>query len=350
MKILFDQCTPEALREALPEHHVQTADEARMGGLENGELIDEAVRRGYDLLVTADRRMQKQQEIEGKRLRVVVLTRPDWLKAKKQINEIRRAIATAEPGKFTRVLAPRTQPHTQVRFKERDDGLFDITETLGSRGQSRTLRSAVTMRAGLEWLADTKRIAKHEIPRWERNLLSDLKRDSSSRGIRRPGTSPIGRGIDDCDPMVWIIRQTDTVPGVQRRSHERTQGLHVEVPQVRSKLIWRPPPGVVEIAGGSNHAIQGGGDITITHAKYPSPPSDIALSPNVQNMYERFMEYRENMEPLSSMAYFCVTVLEHEAKCLSGETVDRPSKPRKLAATTYGISKKVLDKIRIALR
>lgn len=75
MKVLFDQCTPEALREALPEHDIQTADEARMGGLENGELIDEAVRRGYDLLVTADRRMRKQQEIEGKPLRVVVLTR-----------------------------------------------------------------------------------------------------------------------------------------------------------------------------------------------------------------------------------------------------------------------------------
>ena len=62
MKVLFDQCTPEALRKALPKHDVQTADEAGMGGLENGDflifrkdtyfqLIDEAVRRGYDLLV-----------------------------------------------------------------------------------------------------------------------------------------------------------------------------------------------------------------------------------------------------------------------------------------------------------
>ena len=177
MKVLFDQCTPEALREALPEHDIQTADEARMGCLENGELIDEAVRRGYDLLVTADRRMRKQQEIEGKPLRVVVLTRPDWLKAEKQIREIRQAIATAEPGQFTRVIAPKTQPQPQVRFDERDDGLFDITETLGSRGRSRTLRAAVTIRAGLEWLADAKRIAKHEVPQWERSLLSDLKRE-----------------------------------------------------------------------------------------------------------------------------------------------------------------------------
>ena len=46
MKALFDQCTPEPLREALREHDVQTADEAGMGELKNGKLIDEAVRRG----------------------------------------------------------------------------------------------------------------------------------------------------------------------------------------------------------------------------------------------------------------------------------------------------------------
>ena len=127
MKVLFDQCTPKALREALPEHDVQTAHQAGMADLENGKLIEEAVKRGYDLLVTADRRMQKQQEIDGKPLRVVVLTRPEWDKAKSQIKEIRQAIATAETGQFTRVIAPRTQPQAQLSFKERDDGLFHIT-------------------------------------------------------------------------------------------------------------------------------------------------------------------------------------------------------------------------------
>ena len=44
MKVLFDQCTPEELREKRPEHDIQTADEAGMGKLGNGDLIDEAVR------------------------------------------------------------------------------------------------------------------------------------------------------------------------------------------------------------------------------------------------------------------------------------------------------------------
>lgn len=186
MKVVFDQCTPKQLREALPQHDVQTADEAGMGSLKNGDLIDEAVRRGYDLLVTADRRMRKQQEIRGKPIRVVVLTRPDRLKAQNQIREIRQAIATAKPGEFTRVIAPRTQPQPHVTFDARNDGLFNITETRGSPGRSKTLRAAVTIREGLEWLADAKRIAKHEIPQWERNLLNDLKR-ARERGRGRQG-------------------------------------------------------------------------------------------------------------------------------------------------------------------
>ncbi len=40
-----------------------------------------------------------------------------------------------------------------MTFQERDDGLFDITERLGSRGQSRTLRSGVTIRTGLARMA-----------------------------------------------------------------------------------------------------------------------------------------------------------------------------------------------------
>ena len=141
--MLFDQCTPEALRNELPGHDIQTANEAGVSDLENGDLIDEAVRRGYDLLVTADRRMQKQEEIKGKPLRVV-LTRPDWSKVEKQIHEVREAIATAEPGKFTRVIARKTEPQPRLKFEDRDDGLFDLTETRGNRHRKRTL---------LDWIA-----------------------------------------------------------------------------------------------------------------------------------------------------------------------------------------------------
>jgi len=48
--------------------------------------------------------------------------------------------------------------------------------------------------------------------------------------------------------------------------------------------------------------------------KYPSPPLDLAISPDVQTMYDRYMNYRQGREPLSGMAFFCLTVLEDMAK------------------------------------
>lgn len=66
---------------------------------------------------------------------------------------------------------------------------------------------------------------------------------------------------------------------------------------------------------------------------YPSPPSGLAINPDVQTMYDRYMNYRQGHEPLSSMAYFCLTVLENSAG------------GRKASAQKYQIAKRVLEKI-----
>lgn len=104
-----------------------------------------------------------------------------------------------------------------------------------------------------------------------------------------------------------------------------------------------PTPGVVEIRAGSRHATRGGVEITISYDKYPPPPPEISISPNVQSMYDRFMKYCNRMEPLPSVAYFCVTVLDHEAARLNGNGgrgSDRQT------VQTFGISRNVLRRIR----
>ena len=78
MNILFDQCTPHGLRDYLPEHEVRTAHEEGLDRIKNGKLIQKAIEKGYAVLITADKKMRKQQEISGLPLGVVVLTRPDW--------------------------------------------------------------------------------------------------------------------------------------------------------------------------------------------------------------------------------------------------------------------------------
>ena len=48
---------------------------------------------------------------------------------------------------------------------------------------------------------------------------------------------------------------------------------------------------------------------------YPSPPSSgLKLIPDVQTMYDRYIGYLQGKEPLMSMAYFCLTILELSTK------------------------------------
>ena len=54
--------------------------------------------------------------------------------------------------------------------------------------------------------------------------------------------------------------------------------------------------------------------ITVSR-QYPSPPSESAIDlndPNVVKMYHRYEKYRLGREPLPSMAFFCLTVLENK--------------------------------------
>jgi hypothetical protein len=52
MRILFDQGTPLAIRDALQGHSVRTAYEQGWSALPNGELLRLAEEAGFDVLLT----------------------------------------------------------------------------------------------------------------------------------------------------------------------------------------------------------------------------------------------------------------------------------------------------------
>ena len=82
------------------------------------------------------------------------------------------------------------------------------------------------------------------------------------------------------------------------------------------------------------------GDVRVTLGKprYPSPPTTgLSLSPDVRSMFERYQGYLQGQEPLPSMAYFCLTVLENSTGHRRGG--------RKVAATLYQIDNAVLDQL-----
>ncbi len=71
----------------------------------------------------------------------------------------------------------------------------------------------------------------------------------------------------------------------------------------------------------------------VTLQAYPEPPGDFRITPDVETLSNRYQGYRDGREPLLSMAYFCLTVLEAAAG------------GRREAATTYNIEYDVLKKL-----
>ena len=103
MKILFDQGTPRPLRNFLSEHTVDTSAGRGWSELSNGDLLDIAESEGYDLLITTDRNLRHQQNLAGRRLAVIALLSGAWPYAQSRIEEIRAAIAEAQPGELKEV-------------------------------------------------------------------------------------------------------------------------------------------------------------------------------------------------------------------------------------------------------
>ena len=109
MKVLFDHNTPKSLRQYLPEHLVDTARERGWAELSNGNLLAQAERDGYDVLVTADQSMGYQQNIARRRVGVVVLLSNRWPVVRMRIEEIRAAIDGIQPGELREVPIPQAR-------------------------------------------------------------------------------------------------------------------------------------------------------------------------------------------------------------------------------------------------
>lgn len=86
----------------------------------------------------------------------------------------------------------------------------------------------------------------------------------------------------------------------------------------RVELIDRdpPPPGsaqVIAVKGVATISVDASASVQITYRKYPPPPITFRATPEVQHAYRRWIGFRSGKEPLQSMAYFVLTLLESAA-------------------------------------
>lgn len=106
MRVLFDQGTPVGIRQCLLDHTIATANEEGWGTLLNGQLLRVAQDAGFDVLLTTDTSLPFQQNLEGRQIAVVILSKNRWNLIRRALPQIATAVAAAKPGTWTIVEIP----------------------------------------------------------------------------------------------------------------------------------------------------------------------------------------------------------------------------------------------------
>lgn len=73
MKILLDECVPRQLRWHLAPHQPKTVSDMGWSGIKNGQLLALAESAGFDLLLTVDTNIPKQQNLQWKTLAILIV-------------------------------------------------------------------------------------------------------------------------------------------------------------------------------------------------------------------------------------------------------------------------------------
>ncbi len=106
MLVLFDHSVPAPLSPYLIGHSVTEAKTRGWDTLSNGDLLAEAERAGFDVFVTADKNIQYQQNLSGRRIAMVVLSTPQWPLVRLHTDKIVAAVNAAKSGSYAQVQIP----------------------------------------------------------------------------------------------------------------------------------------------------------------------------------------------------------------------------------------------------
>ena len=73
MKILLDECVTKRLKKHLEEFEVYTVRELELSGIKNGKLMTYCVENDFDILLTIDKNLMFQQNIDAYPVTIVLL-------------------------------------------------------------------------------------------------------------------------------------------------------------------------------------------------------------------------------------------------------------------------------------
>lgn len=101
----MDECVPLKLVECLKSHTFTTALEKGWGSFQNGRLLALAESE-FDLFLTADRNLEYQQNLKGRRIAVLLLSTNHWPTLKRQVALVQATIDKVQPGELVRLEVP----------------------------------------------------------------------------------------------------------------------------------------------------------------------------------------------------------------------------------------------------
>lgn len=106
MLVLFDHGTPRGIARSLHPHTIKEAKAQGWDTLTNGELLKVAEEAGFDVLLTTDKNLRFQQNLQGRKLAIVVLSNSRWSLVRRALEPIVNAVNNAKPGSYTLVDIP----------------------------------------------------------------------------------------------------------------------------------------------------------------------------------------------------------------------------------------------------
>jgi hypothetical protein len=102
-KVCLDENLPHDLRPCLLQFDTYTAQYAGFAGLKNGKLLEAVESAGFEVLVTGDRTLHYEQNLQGRQLALISLSAQSWPVIEPHVDKIVFAIEQATPGSFTNV-------------------------------------------------------------------------------------------------------------------------------------------------------------------------------------------------------------------------------------------------------
>ena len=105
MRILLDECVPWPMHKILMGHDCKTAQQCGWGGIKNGDLLKRA-ESAFELFITSDQNIRYQQNLAGRRIRILELSSNKLRRIEKAAGQIQAAIAEIPSGEFRRLNIP----------------------------------------------------------------------------------------------------------------------------------------------------------------------------------------------------------------------------------------------------